>query len=121
MKRVLIVEGNRDFHESYKVVLDTDKLLLGFRTSAVEAIDDVRSTGYDLIILDILMDGHGFNGIGFIWRLRKQLSSRIPVILTTVLDKEICKGIAHLGPFSFLHKPFTADRLLQEVEKYLPA
>jgi len=120
MKRVLIVEDNRDFHGFYKAALDTNKLLLRFHTSAVAAIDDVRSASYDLIILDVLMDGHGFNGIGFIWRLREQLSSRIPVILTTVLDREICKGIAHLGPFSFLHKPFTADRLLKEVKRYLP-
>lgn len=121
MKKVLIIEDNRDYHEFYKAALDTDKLLLRFHTSAVKAIDDMRSTSYDLIILDILMDGHEFNGIGFILRLREQLSSRVPVIIATVLDRSICKGIAHLGPFSFLHKPFTADRLIKEVERYLPS
>lgn len=119
MKRILIVEDNREWHEFYRCFLSEEKFALTCRTSAVEAFNDVRGDEYDLIILDILMDRPGFNGIGFLIRLRTQLHSGTPVIITTVLKKDICKGIKHLGNFSFLHKPFTADELLREVKRYL--
>jgi len=119
MKRILIIEDNRDFHEFYRCTLDDETYELNFQTSAIDGYEEVRRNRYDLILLDILMEGPGFNGMGFMWRLRKQLDFSIPVIITTVLDKDVCKGIKHLGNFVFLHKPFTEKKLLKAVRRYL--
>ena len=119
MKRILIIEDNREFHEFYRYAFDEETFELSFQTSAIKGLEEIRGNNYDLILLDILMEGPGFNGLGFLWRLRKQLESRTPVIITTVLDKDICKGIRHLGPFSFLHKPFTEKKLHKEVRRHL--
>lgn len=119
MKRILIIEDNRDFHEFYRFTLDEEVFDLNFQSSAIDGFEEVRRNQYDLILLDILMEGPGFNGMGFMWRLRKQLNSPTPVIITTVLDKDVCKGIKHLGHFVFLHKPFTEEKLLRAIRRYL--
>lgn len=119
MKRILIVEDNRDFREFYRCILDDEIFELSFSSSAVDGFEEVRRNRYDLILLDILMEGPGFNGMGFMWRLRKQLRSSTPVIITTVLDRDICKGIRHLGNFAFLHKPFTEKKLRRAIRRYL--
>lgn len=114
---------------SYKIlVIDDDPAILRLIKNALslnhydvvtrEVIDDINLcdfTGFDLILLDIMMP---INGLDICERIRNEI--HVPIIFITAKDMEddLIKGIS-VGADDYITKPFSIKELLARVEMHL--
>ncbi|MES4784751.1 MAG: hybrid sensor histidine kinase/response regulator, partial [Nitrospiraceae bacterium] len=80
----------------YRVLVETS-------LSAVEALDQIRKTEYDVILSDLKLPG--LDGLQLLDRIR-QISPGTPVLLMTGHgDGDIGREALRRGAFAFLQKP----------------
>ena len=85
-------------------------------SNAEEGIKKLKHKKYDLVILDILMEG--MTGDRIFALLRKDARYKtVPVIMASALDEKSYRCFQALGNGSFLEKPFNKERLLGEIAK----
>lgn len=104
MKKILIVEDDCALSNGISIALRNDEFLFVQARDLRVAWQEVKSTTFDLIILDInLPDG---NGLDFLKELRR--SSAVPVIILTAndLETDVVTGL-ELGADDYIVKPFS--------------
>lgn len=117
---ILVVEDDKQMHEIYRHMFkDSDYDVTYVRTAAT-ALNKLKDKDYDLVILDIIMDpmpGDSF----FIYLRNNPKTKNIPVVVVTVLKKEVCRRLEDINNVTFLEKPITKDQLLGEIKDRLVA
>ena len=84
-----------------------------------EAVDIAQKHKPSLIFMDILMPNIGGYDACFIIK-NDQSTKRIPVIMLTGLGYELNKKLAEeLGADGYISKPFTLEKLLNIIGKFL--
>lgn len=82
-----------------------------------KALDLARSTGPDLVLMDVRL-GPGPDGIEAALYLRRELN--IPSIIATgSMDEENRRRAAPAAPLAWLPKPYTGDDLIATVQRAL--
>lgn len=118
MNELLIVEDDPEMQEFYKDMLKGEPFVVTLASNAEDGLKKIKGKKYDLIILDILMDG--LTGDRLFALLRKDVRYRnVPVIMASSLEEKTYRCFQALGNVSFLEKPFNKERLLGEIEKGL--
>lgn len=113
MKTILVVDDERDMRQLVELHL----LKSGFEVLQAEngeiALEIVRTTNVDLVILDVMMPGK--NGFEVCEEMRK--FSSVPIIFLTALDAktDLVKGLM-LGGDDYVSKPFTAIELTARMD-----
>ena len=116
MKELLIVEDDLEMQEFYKDMLQGELFTVTIVSNAEDGLKKIKEKIYDLVILDILMEG--VTGDRFFALLRKDSRYKeVPVIMASVLDEKTYRCFQALGNVSFLEKPFNKERLLSEITK----
>ncbi len=119
MKKILIIEDNKDIRENIAEILELD----GFETieaaNGKEGVTKAKEEDPDLIICDIMMpelDGYGVLHI----LAKKESTASIPFIFLTAKAEraDMRKGMV-LGADDYLTKPFEDTELLDAVEARL--
>jgi len=117
-KTVLVVEDNRVEREGTAVVLREKGYRVLLAANGAEAWKHLRGDPLpDLMLLDMMLpDVDG-------WQLLAQVRgdptfASMPVIIATGLGIANPNWAASLGAAGLLRKPFDADRLIQEVERF---
>ena len=93
-------------------------------TNGVDAIDNVKNTKFDLILMDIMLPGmNGFEITVEIRKYEKDLGiddNKVPIIALTAntYDNDRYKCI-EAGMNDYLSKPFTADQLAVKIGKFI--
>lgn len=114
MKELLIVEDDLEMQEFYKDMLQGEPFTVTIVSNADEGTKKIKEKIYDLVILDILMDG--VTGDRFFALLRRDNRYKeVPVIMASALDEKTYRCFQALGNVSFLEKPFNKERLLSEI------
>jgi len=114
MKELLIVEDDLEMQEFYKDMLQGEPFTVTIVSNAEEGIKKTKEKIYDLVILDILMEG--VTGDRFFALLRRDSRYKeVPVIMASALDEKTYRCFRALGNVSFLEKPFNKERLLSEI------
>lgn len=114
MKKLLIIEDDREMQEFYKDMLQGEEFSLTLASNAEEGLKQIKENKYDLLILDILMEG--MTGDRLFALLRKDSRYReVPVIMASALDEKTYRCFQALGNISFLEKPFKKETLLHEI------
>lgn len=114
-KKILIVDDDKFMRELLYEKLNNS----GFEVSSVSesylALNSIKETKPDLILLDILLPG--LSGLETLNVLRADDESlRIPVILISRLDEpELIRTAKRLGADDYLVKPFSADTLINKI------
>lgn len=112
--------------DNHLVVKSLSRLLVGvgYDTTAVEngneALNIIRSKDFDVIILDIRMEGmDGIETAKRIKRFLKEQNKRlIPIIFITGFSDEYAYKEARALPASdFIYKPFDKDVFLKSIEE----
>jgi len=121
-KHIVIIDDCR-----VTLAMLTDMLeFAGFRVTTAE--DSIysnhliyNSSPPDLILLDVMLPH--MSGDKKARKLKERKNSHdIPVLLISSKDEtELARLVASSGADGFLHKPFTADKLLDTVQAYLAA
>lgn len=113
MTTILVVDDERDMRQLVELHL----LKSGFEVLQAEngeiALEIVRTTNVDLVLLDVMMPGR--NGFEVCEEMRK--FSSVPIIFLTALDAktDLVKGLM-LGGDDYVSKPFTAIELTARMD-----
>lgn len=111
--RILLVEDTAGLGEAIRDQLQDEGYAVDWVTGIEAATSCLRSTGYDLLLLDLMLpDGSGLN---FLQQLRKT-SSILPVIIMTAKDQitDRINGL-NAGADDYLVKPFNLDEMMARV------
>jgi DNA-binding NtrC family response regulator len=114
MASILIVDDDEPLREAL-VDLFSEEHLCHSAGTAEEALTQIHSHEYDLIITDISMPGmSGEDLLGFI----KSYYPRIPVIfISGAADMEDAQRLIRKGAFGYLTKPFRLEEIEEKVAR----
>jgi len=117
MSKILIVDDEKDMAEMIGGVLE----LKGYQTKAVfngyGAIEEVKQTHYDLILMDIKLPD--INGVETFLKI-KEIDFSVKVIMMTGFSVEdLITEALKQGAYACLHKPFDMEKAISKVEEVL--
>jgi two-component system, OmpR family, phosphate regulon response regulator PhoB len=117
MKKLLIVDDNRDIRELVIATLDPTEYRVLEAADGMRAIAIATVEKPDFIIMDVALDG-GINGIEATRTIKSSpLTKSCKVIILTGTDeKRVQKEALRAGAESYFVKPFSPLDLLQRIE-----
>ncbi len=119
-KKILVVEDEPDIQAGIKARLELDDFEVATASDGQEGVKAARAEKPDLIILDVMMPL--LNGYDVLNLLKTHPSTKeIPVLVLTALPHlEDAENAFKAGADDFLNKPYSNERLMQKVYKFLP-
>jgi CheY-like chemotaxis protein len=129
MKKVLIIDDDRDMVESLKMILEAHGYGVEALYSAADGVKKVKAAKPDLIILDVMFPENPSEGFDLARELRKdKVAGKIPVIILSAINERFKLGFsdkdrdeAWLPVARFAEKPIEPAKLAQMVKELLPA
>ncbi len=120
-QRILVVDDDLFIREIYEDVLKTAGFEVDSAVNGEEALEKLKSGGYALILLDMMMPK--VDGLGVLYSLSQtpSVSKNGPIILLTNsdLDARVKEGLTK-GASSYLIKAaLTPDQLLEKIKDFL--
>ena len=116
IKKVLVVDDETDTLELIKLVLESGGFETILAASGMEALERVKNTKPDLVLLDIMMpDMDGWD----VFRKIKEKYPKIPIAILTAKAQNIDKllGLHVLKADEYITKPFGKNELINKVKK----
>lgn len=120
MKTVLLIEDNDDIRENTSELLELEGYYVLSATNGQTGLQLARKHLPDMVLCDIMMPVT--NGYEVFRELKAQpLTSAIPFIfLTANTENKDMEAGMRLGANGYIRKPFSAEELLEILERYLP-
>lgn len=121
MRKVLMVDDDREFLEASKAVLAAQNYKVILAQSVSEAEKLIKEQKPDMIFLDVMMESPD-DGIVFAHKLKKE-NIGIPVVMLSAIGK--VTGYSHkrcdevLPCDDFLEKPVNPKSLINKAKKFL--
>jgi nitrogen regulation protein NR(I) len=116
MQTLLIVDDDKSIRYSLKRMLE-DKYSIITAQNGEEALDRIRQTPPDLIIMDIRMPGR--NGIDVLKEIKSIDPKSLAIIMTAYGTTETAIEAMKYGAFDYILKPFPIPQMKGLVEKAL--
>ena len=113
---ILVVDGDEGIRSLVKKYLNENNYLVSTSENAENAYEKITTIEFDLIILDIMMQGK--SGLEFIQENKKRLKT--PIILLTAKGEpnERIKGL-EVGADDYLPKPFEPKELILRIQNII--
>jgi CheY-like chemotaxis protein len=116
---ILVVDDSEDNLLIMQTILESAGYPVETATCGINALESIANSLPSLVLLDIVMP----NMDGY--EVARQIKQRhntivIPVILFTCSVPPTDEELLELGVVNFISLPVDADKLLEEIEKYLP-
>ena len=115
--RVLIADDNREYVESVNNHLKKDSRIevVGCAFDGVEALNMIRMTSPDVVLLDIVMPN--LDGMGVLERLKNMGDIKVPkvLIVSAAWSEAIAVNTISMGAEYFLVKPVDFDVLISRI------
>ena len=113
--KVLIVDDNPVNVTLLQHILKRKSVLLGVALNGKDAIDQVSSGGFDIVLMDLqmpVMDGYEATKL-----IRKKLTIVQPkiVVITAFVDQEHKNAAINAGADLFINKPVNREELFQAI------
>lgn len=116
MTRVLVVEDEQSLREPLVYLLQKEGFDVVEAADGNAALDVFRSSGADLILLDLMLPGMSGNEV---CRTIRQTST-VPIIMLTAKDSEIDKVVGlEIGADDYVTKPYSTRELLARMKAVL--
>jgi DNA-binding NtrC family response regulator len=117
--QILIVDDEPNIRHLLQQTLSEEKYKVQTAGSVLEAIEKLHETSFALAIVDLLLPG--VNGLELAEAIRI-IDPGTPVVLISAYGTPAFEGMAsHPAIRHYLHKPFSMDRLLGLVRRYVPS
>lgn len=114
--KILVIEDDREINSMLCEMLDKNGYVAEGAFTGMEGLARLRSEGYDLLILDLMLPYK--SGDAVLQELRR--FSSLPTIVISAKDTVQNKlDLFHLGADDYLTKPFDLDEVLVRVEAVL--
>ena len=116
MTRVLVVEDEKNLREPLVYLLQKEGYDVIEAEDGNVALENFRSLGADLILLDLMLPGLSGNEVCRIIRAESQ----VPIIMVTAKDTEIDKVVGlEIGADDYVTKPYSTRELLARMKAVL--
>ncbi|WP_417913756.1 response regulator [Candidatus Electronema sp. JM] len=118
-EKILLVEDAEDILELVRYNLTKEGFQVRCAMSGEEALNAVRQTDFDLLLLDLMLPG--LDGLGICRRLRRDAATaQLPIIMLTAKGEEtdIVVGL-ELGADDYITKPFSPRVLTARIRAAL--
>jgi len=114
---ILLVEDEEHLHEALKLNLEMDGYIVDSAFDGAEALKQIQSAHYDLIILDIMLPT--LDGFSITERMRLN-NNQTPILILSAKNTSAnrVQGLK-LGADDYLTKPFNLEELLLRVSKLI--
>jgi DNA-binding response OmpR family regulator len=124
IKRILVVDDEYDIGLTIKVVLEENGFrVLSWRDSfchASHALDNFMTSIYDLVILDVIMQG--MSGFSLYSEIRK-LDDKVPICFLTAADELYYETLKKCHPdiseSCIIRKPVDNDSLIRQIKSLM--
>lgn len=116
-RRVLVVDDERNIRAMLEQMLVLAEYEVSCAESGEEALEQVQSGEFDLVLLDVRMAGLG--GIQTLQRLGEASPSTAVVMMSGHASIATAVEAVRLGAVDFLEKPLTRDKTLLTLENAL--
>lgn len=114
--KILIVDDDADYRETYSMLLKKKGYSIDVAASANEAYKLMDEEFYPLIISDMMMPG--INGIEFLNEVKEKYNKNIEVIMVTGYGSiETAVKSMKIGAFGYFIKSHNPEELILEIEK----
>lgn len=116
---ILVVDDEPDIRQVIQARLEAAGFYVRTAATGLEAINSVRESPPDLILLDLMLPG--INGFAVCAMLKRdQRFQRIPVIMLTARSQDSDRQVGEsVGADAYLTKPFEATALLAQIRHCL--
>jgi len=122
MRRVLIVDNDRDSTHLVKVLLEkTGRYLVSEENDPTRAHLSARNFRPDLILLDIVMPERDGGEIAAQIQADPELHNTPIIFVTALVTRAEAKTGLHIDGHPFLAKPINIPELINAIERVLPA
>lgn len=118
--RILLVEDNKVNQLIARKFLDKDEVSLEIANNGMEAVEEIKNQGFDLILMDLQMPVmDGYETTRQIRSMNDEYFKNIPIIaLTAAAFSEVRDEVLATGMNDFVTKPFNPAELFAKIEKY---
>jgi DNA-binding response OmpR family regulator len=115
--RILLVDDDDSLQQQVKRLLENQRYVVVTANDGDEALERIAETGFDVVILDIMMPK--IDGLTALKQLRKAKIDTRVLLLTARGDAADRVNGLDLGADDYLVKPFSSDELLARVRALL--
>ena len=115
LKRILIIDDEVGITETIAEIFRFYGHHVDTANDGIDGLNLIKSSAYDLILLDIVMPGmHGNEVYAEIQKIRP--AARVIVITGYSDDHQLVKQIREQGVSELFHKPFDFDTLVDSIK-----
>ncbi len=115
--KILVVDDDAIVIKSCRRILEAEGFEVTAVPSADEALEKIKSSEFDLLLMDVKMPKH--DGI-FLMREIKKNWSDIPImVMSGYPTPETIADVLKLGATQFIPKPFRPDELVKAVHQVI--
>ena len=119
MKKILIVDDERDIRDNIKAILADEGYLTNTAENSDETLDLIKEDNFDLIILDVWLNDSTLDGIELLKTIKKSHKEIPIVIISGHGNIEMAVEAIKEGAQEFIEKPFSSERLILSVYRAL--
>jgi two-component system NtrC family response regulator len=114
---ILIVDDDSNLRQNIQFILDKGGMKAAMAASGEEALQRLRTTAFDLVLLDVQMPGMG--GLEAL-RIMRERHPDVGVIMCSVIkDIVVAVEAMHAGALDYVTKDFSPPELIARVRKTL--
>ncbi|MGE5859147.1 MAG: sigma-54-dependent transcriptional regulator [Ignavibacteria bacterium] len=113
MKKILIIDDEKEICESIKMILEYEDYEVDFSVAAFEGLEKILSNSYNALLLDIQMPE--MSGFDVLKKVKESGSPVSVIIISAHGSVENAIKATKLGAFDFIEKPVDRDKLLISV------
>jgi len=113
MKKILIIDDEKEICKSIKMILEYEDYAVDFSTAASEGLEKLLSDSYHALLLDIQMQE--MNGFDVLKKVKESGSPASVIIISAHGSVENAIKATKLGAFDFIEKPIDRDKLIISV------
>ena len=117
MKRILIVDDEKDIRDNIKAILTDEFYLSETAENSDQALDLIEQNQFDLIILDVWLNNSKFDGMQLLNAIKRKRSETPIIIISGHGNIEMAVQAIKDGAHEFIEKPFNSERLLLSVSR----
>lgn len=115
--RVLVVDDELSMREFISILLEREGYQAVSAANAGEALEQLRSGMFDLVISDVQMPG--LNGIELLSRIKESAPETAVLMMTAFSAAEQAVEAMKLGAYDYISKPFKVEEVKQLIRNAL--